>query len=178
MPPARFLNAANLVSFSRLGLAILFVLVSDNRARLLLLILAGLSDFFDGWLARRSAAKSRSGPLVDAIFDRIFALTATCVLVATGELSIWFALILLSRDIMTAIGFIVSRIIPWLRRVPFKARIAGKVVTVMQYVTLVCALAVKPAVPVLVAVLAILSVLAIIDYTLALWRGRARSGAQ
>ena len=63
--------------------------------------------------------------------------------------------------------------IPWLRPVEFKARMLGKVVTVLQLLTLAAVLAAPSAVPVLLAGVAVASLLAIADYTLALWKARA-----
>ena len=56
----------------------------------------------------------------------------------------------------------------------FQARLSGKVVTVLQLITL-AALLVAPAIaPWLIALVGVASVLSIADYTLALWRARAR----
>ena len=38
------------------------------------------------------------------------------------------------------VGFLVARMIPWLRPVEFKARVLGKVVTVLQLLTLAAVL--------------------------------------
>jgi cardiolipin synthase len=67
----------------------------------------------------------------------------------------------------------VARCIPWLRPVEFKARLLGKVVTVLQLATLAAVLVYPDAVPLLLAGVATASVLSIADYTLALWRARA-----
>jgi phosphatidylglycerophosphate synthase len=64
--------------------------------------------------------------------------------------------------------------VPWLRRVTFQARISGKVVTVLQMITLAALLLTPMLAPWLVAAVAVASVLSIADYTLALWRARAR----
>ena len=65
---------------------------------------------------------SRWGALIDPIADRVFALVAVSTFLFTGELSILGYFVMISRDIMTAIGFLVARIVPWLRPVEFKAR--------------------------------------------------------
>jgi len=72
------------------------------------------------------------------------------------------------------VGFVVARIIPWLRTVPFQARISGKVVTVLQMLTLAALLVLPAAAPWLLAIVAVASVASIVDYTLALWRARTR----
>ena len=72
----------------------------------------------------------------------------------------------------TAIGFLVARLLPALRTVPFRARLAGKLVTTLQLVTLVAVLLMPAAVPYLVGAVGVMSAVSIWDYTLALWRAR------
>jgi CDP-diacylglycerol--glycerol-3-phosphate 3-phosphatidyltransferase len=163
----------NLISCSRLVLAAGFVAAGATEARVGLIGAAAATDFLDGWLARRVRATSRWGALLDPIADRVFVLTAVATFLFTGTLSTSAYFILIMRDLATAVGFVVARIVPWLRPVEFKARILGKVVTVLQLVTLAAVLAFPSAVPVLLAAVAVASVLAIADYTLALWRARA-----
>jgi cytochrome c oxidase subunit IV len=77
------------------------------------------------------------------------------------------------RDIATAVGFLVARAIPRLRSAKFQARLAGKVVTVLQLLTFAAVLVYRPALPALLALVAVASVVSIADYTIALWRARS-----
>ena len=163
----------NIVSWSRLLLAAGFVAASEAGTRVGIIGVAAASDFLDGWLARHMKATSRWGALIDPIADRAFVLTVVATLLFTGHLSTTEYFILISRDIMTAVGFVVARTIPWLKPVQFEARILGKVVTVLQLATLAAVLVAPAVVPVLIGGVAIASVLSIADYTLALWRARA-----
>ena len=163
----------NILSLSRLLLAVLFV-PAGRSARIALICVAALTDFLDGWLARRTNTTTRWGALVDPIADRIFVLVAMVTYVLKGELSIVETLLLLSRDVATAVGFFVARAVPRLRAVEFKARFPGKVVTVLQLVTLLALVAgVQPLTP-FIALVALASAFAIADYTHAVWRARAR----
>lgn len=164
----------NVVSMSRLVLAAGFVGARGPEERLVLIGAASVTDFLDGWLARRRNAATRWGALIDPIADRVFVLAAVSAFLLSGELSVLQYFILLSRDVMTAIGFVVARLVPWLRPVEFKARYLGKLVTVLQLATLVAVLAAPRFVPALVAAVGVVSAGAILDYTLALWRSRAR----
>jgi CDP-diacylglycerol--glycerol-3-phosphate 3-phosphatidyltransferase len=151
-----------------------FVATGATEARVGLIGAAAVTDFLDGWLARRVDATSRWGALLDPIADRVFVLTVVGTFLFTGALSTGAYFILLIRDIATAVGFLVARAIPWLRSVKFQARMAGKVVTVLQLLTLAAVLVYPLAVPFLLVGVAIASVASIVDYTLALWRARAR----
>jgi phosphatidylglycerophosphate synthase len=164
----------NVVSLSRVVLAAGFVGARGAEERLVLIGAASVTDFLDGWLARRRNSATRWGALIDPIADRVFVLAAGVALRVSGDLTPLQCFVLLARDVMTAVGFAVARIVPWLRPVEFKARQLGKVVTVLQLTTFVAALVLEAAVPPLVALVGLLSVAAVVDYTLALWRARAR----
>ena len=175
MSPRRTIGSIpNLLSASRLILAAGFVATGAAEARIGLIGAAAITDVLDGWLARRVKATSRWGALLDPIADRVFVLTVVGTFLFTGALSTAAYFILIARDLATAVGFLVAKTIAWLRPVKFEARPMGKVVTVLQLLTLLAVLAWPETVPVLLAAVAVASVLAIVDYTLALWRARAR----
>lgn len=164
----------NIISSSRVLLAAAFVAAGDANARLSLVGIAGLTDFLDGWIARRGRWTSRIGALIDPIADRIFVLVAVLTFVYIGALS-WFGLlVMLSRDVMTAIGFFVARIIPWLRTVEFKARMSGKVVTTLQLITFAMLLRMPHLVTPCLWLVGLSSLYSIVDYTYALWLARSR----
>jgi len=75
---------------------------------------------------------------------------------------------------MTTIGFLVARRVSWLRPVTFKARPAGKLVTVLQLITLYLAVIRPSLAPSFVLLVGAAAAVAIVDYTLALWRARVR----
>jgi cardiolipin synthase (CMP-forming) len=164
---AQLRRLPNVLSLSRLLLAVLFV-PAGRGARVALICVAAATDFLDGWLARRANAATRWGALVDPIADRIFVLVALVTYVLNGDLSLGASLLLLARDIATALGFFVARAVPGLRGVEFKARFPGKIVTVLQLVTLLAlVVGARPLTP-FIALVAVASALAIADYTLAL----------
>lgn len=170
----RLWNIPNAISLSRTVLAVAFVLIHDNRTRIILVVIAAITDFLDGFIARIANLRSQAGALIDPISDRIFVLAAISAYLVDGHLTTGQYFIFISRDLATAIGFIVARIIPWLRPVVFRARLLGKAVTVLQLGTLVAVLVRPVATPGLILGIGLLSAVSILDYTLALWRARAR----
>ncbi len=167
------LSAPNLVSMSRLVLAAMFVALPATAARLALVIAASATDVLDGWLARRARVAPRWGALIDPIADRAFVFTVVCTYLFEGRLTTGQYFLLLSRDIATAIGFVVARSVAWLRPVAFRARPLGKAVTALQLAVLLLVLVAPEWVGPLVQVVGALSAASIVDYTLALWRARA-----
>ncbi|MEN9509692.1 MAG: hypothetical protein RLZZ621_2255 [Gemmatimonadota bacterium] len=162
----------NLVSTSRVGLAIAFVLANDVPVRLGLLITASVTDVLDGWIARRTHAASRFGALVDPVADRFFVLGVVVAYVAGGNLTVWQALLIMFRDVMSVIGWFVARNVSWLRPITFKARLAGKAVTVAQIATFLAVLLRPEWAASLVLLVGALGLIATVDYTLMLWRER------
>jgi cardiolipin synthase (CMP-forming) len=162
-----------LLSLSRLLFAGAFVAVDGAVMRAGLIGVAGLTDLLDGWLARRWNVATRLGALLDPVGDHVFALVATLTLVASGALTIPAALVLLARDIATALGFLVALAIPSLRHEEFKARWPGKLVTAFQFATLL-SVVIAPGVTIpLLVIVAITSASSIVDYAIAVWRARA-----
>ena len=167
------LSLPNVVSLTRVVCAAVVLGTHGARERAALIGIASASDFLDGWLARRRRATSRLGALLDPIADRCFVIACVISFLLDGALTTGQYLVLLMRDIATAIGFLVARSIPWLREVPFQARQLGKVVTVLQLGTLLAVVLRPTLVPTFLLAVAVVSVASIADYTLALWRARA-----
>ena len=164
----------NTVSLSRVVLALAFVLVSDPWDRIALIAVAGFTDFIDGWLARHEKSESTAGALLDPLADRIFVFVAISTYLVEGLLSTGQYFIFLTRDLATAAGFIVAKIIPTLRPAVFRARMLGKIVTVIQMITLVTILVMPETTRFLILAIGLVSLASIVDYTIALWRGRTR----
>lgn len=164
----------NTVSLSRLVLALFFVLVTDTRDRAALILAAGATDYLDGWIARRGNSATTTGALIDPFADRVFVLAAVSAYLVHGVFSTNQYFIFLSRDIMTAVGFLVAKLVPRLKPVEFKARMLGKIVTVAQLGTLLVVLLLPQVTDPLVWLVGILSAASIADYTLGLWRAREK----
>ncbi|MGH7664924.1 MAG: CDP-alcohol phosphatidyltransferase family protein [Gemmatimonadaceae bacterium] len=164
----------NLVSLSRLALAAAFVLASGITVRVTLIVAAGATDFLDGWIARRHNLSSRPGAVIDPVADRVFVFIVIVTYVVAGALSTMQAIALLLRDIATSVAWLLSRRLDWLGRVEYRARRAGKVVTVFQMATLLVVLLAPRLVNAFVLVVAALSAWAIADYAALLWRAKLR----
>ena len=162
------LTLPNVVTSLRFPLAAGFVLADGTPMRVTLIGLASATDLLDGWLARRTGSTTRSGALLDPIADKTFVLAALTAFVIHRELSLRDFATILSRDIGTAIGALVAWLMPGLTVRDFRARMPGKVVTVLQLVALlVLSVAPQWLHPIVLAI-GLASVVALADYTLAL----------
>jgi cardiolipin synthase len=168
----RLWTLPNVVSLSRLALAVAFVLSEAVATRLVLVGVATTTDYLDGWLARRRGEFSRLGALIDAGTDRAFVVTAVATLAWRGALGSLDVLVFLSRDLATAAAYLAVRRIPALRGYVFVARFPGKVLTVLQLLTLAIAILAPAQVRPMTVLLAAASVVAIADYGRSVWRAR------
>jgi len=161
MPPRVPITLPNLISFARVPLALAFLAFDQRVARLALIGAAGLTDYADGWLARRGRG-SRLGAVLDPITDKIFLVTALLSLAVAGPLTPLELLILLARDIAVAFGFAVVI----LTRAPMRlsARMPGKVVTVLQLAALVALVLLPQWKGPVIAIVGAASAVAILDY--------------
>jgi len=166
----------NTISLSRVVLALAFVLVSEPWDRIALIAVAGFTDIIDGWLARREKSESSAGALLDPLADRVFVLVAISTYLIEGRLTTGQYFIFLTRDLATAVGFVVAKIIPTLRPAVFRARMLGKIVTVVQLITLTAIIVVPELTNALVITIGIVSIASIIDCgTAAVIRSKSRS---
>ncbi len=131
-PPAsaRIWTVPNVLSMLRLAGVPLFLywaLVTEQDGRaILLLMAAGASDYFDGLIARRWQQFTRLGQLLDPAADRLYILATLLALVVRDGLPLWWALVLIGRDVVLA-GFL-----PVLRRAghgPLPVHFLGKAAT-------------------------------------------------
>jgi cardiolipin synthase len=157
----RVWTVANLLSVSRIPLAIAFAVFEEPHVRLTILAAAAASDLLDGWTARRFGS-SNLGATVDPVTDKLFSLTAFAVLALSGALAPLEVLGVLLRDILTPLGYLASVI----ARRPFTtpARAGGKAVTVGQALTLCAWLMGSPLLRPLAWATAAIGLYALADY--------------
>jgi CDP-diacylglycerol--glycerol-3-phosphate 3-phosphatidyltransferase len=100
------MNWANRLTVSRLVLTILFVAALNSRwiyastAALIIFILAGITDYFDGEIARRYGEVTNFGKLMDPLVDKIMMAAAFISLVPLGAIPAWAATTVVARDFL------------------------------------------------------------------------------
>lgn len=164
----------NLISISRLALAAAFVVIERTDTRIVFVMVALATDYLDGWIARQFGPMTRTGALLDPFADRVFVLVGVSTFLFEGTISTWEYFVMISRDLMTAVGFLVARAMPSLRAVAFQARFPGKLVTVLQLATFIAILIDPRAAKPTILVVAAVSIWAVVDYTWMLHKARAR----
>ena len=64
----------------------------------LLFIVASITDYFDGFYARKFNAVSNMGKFMDPIADKILVTSVLVALIPTGRIDPWMVIIILARD--------------------------------------------------------------------------------
>ena len=110
----RVLTVPNLLSMLRLvGVPLFLWLILVPKAdgwAVVLLALAGISDWADGKIARRWNQISRVGQILDPLADRLYILATLVGLLIRGIIPWWLVAVLVGRDIVLGIVlFILKR---------------------------------------------------------------------
>ncbi len=87
MERGRIFTLPNSISLSRLLLAFAFVVISGPWQRTVLILSAAMTDFLDGWLARRGNSSTVAGAIIDPLADRFFVLAAVSSYLVGGLLT-------------------------------------------------------------------------------------------
>jgi cardiolipin synthase len=102
-PDRRLLTVPNALSLLRLTTVPVFValFVTDRtEAAVILYAVGAWTDFFDGYIARRTGSVTEFGKLLDPLADRVFIVALAVALVATDVLPLWVALVVVVRDVL------------------------------------------------------------------------------
>ena len=103
---ARILTVPNALSLIRLlGVPLFLWLILGPHAdgwALVVLMVSGFTDWLDGYLARSWGQVSRLGQLLDPAVDRLYILAAIVGLTLRDIIPLWFALLLVARDVVLA----------------------------------------------------------------------------
>jgi len=127
----------NLLTILRMILAPVFMIALLNHTyilALIVLIVASISDFFDGFIARKFHMESKIGSIMDPVADIIFMTFTIIALVLQFGLPLWFAIIIFSRDLMILLG---GLSLYFLKAKYTKENTLGKVARFVQLFTLI-----------------------------------------
>jgi len=127
----------NSLSFFRIILIPLFVwyMVQDKTlAAAITLAVSGLTDFLDGWLARRFNWISQFGKMLDPMADKLTQVTVCLVMVIKLQQYWYFFLILFLKELLMLVlgGYLVKKGVKL-----EGAKFFGKVTTTVFYISMI-----------------------------------------
>ena len=135
-------NLPNLITLVRLGLVPVmayFAWVGDYAIALPIFLIAALTDFADGYIARRFGLVSKLGALLDPVADKLSMFLATAVLAWQSEIPIWLAVAIIGRDVVIVVGAVLLRITRG--RLDIKPTRLSKVNTAIEFAVLLLVMA-------------------------------------
>ncbi len=140
-------NVANLLTLSRLALVVVFFVTLGFQSlwAVPVLVIAGLTDLLDGWVARRFNQLTDFGRVADPVIDKILVCSGFIWLAAHSPESVlckwaawrlvvpWMAAIIVGRELLVTS----LRSVAEADGVVFQASFWGKSKMVVQFATLV-----------------------------------------
>jgi CDP-diacylglycerol--glycerol-3-phosphate 3-phosphatidyltransferase len=139
------MNLPNYITFFRIAIIPFIVLVfylpesliSDFNKSLtatLLFILAGVSDWLDGYLARKMNLESKFGAFIDPVADKLIIVSSLVVLIELDRLAAFIAIIIIGREVA------VSALREWMAGLGNSSSVAvafiGKLKTTLQFIAI------------------------------------------
>lgn len=98
----------NVLSSIRLALVPVFlflILTGSYTIALIVLATAGITDYLDGYFARRLNQVTRLGQLLDPAADRLYIFSTLVGLTITGHIPLWLAGAIVARDVMLLVVY-------------------------------------------------------------------------
>lgn len=124
----------NILSWIRIVISpLFFVLVISENSDIVCLSLpvffiGALTDYFDGWFARRMKVVSKFGKFFDPLADKFLTGFAFLAFVVLSILPLWMVLIIIFRDVLTT----VMRFMPNVSSRQFETSYTAKIKTFVQ----------------------------------------------
>lgn len=100
------MNLPNTITLCRLGLTAIFVggtameSVAGHWIALVAFVIAAISDWFDGYFARKYGMVTPLGKLLDPLADKVLVCSAFVYLSAMGFCPVWVTVLILAREFL------------------------------------------------------------------------------
>ena len=114
------------------------LLYKQMGAALALFVLAGITDALDGFVARSRGQRTDLGMVLDPVADKLLLMSAVIVLSILKELPWWFAIIVVSRDVILIGGAFILYM--FVGRISLPPSWLGKLTTGFQILTVLLAM--------------------------------------
>ena len=125
--PTKIATLPNLITLIRLLTLPVFVtmlLVNEQRAGAALLLgVLGMTDWVDGWIARRLHQTSQFGMVFDPFVDRALFVVGTGSVLIDGGVPLWFCVCILVREVFVGLMMTIGTLVGMKR---FPVSIWGK----------------------------------------------------
>ena len=106
----QFFTVPNLLSALRLALVPVFLVLlleEQNLWAIIVLAISSVTDYLDGYFARKFNQVTRLGQLLDPAADRLYIFSTLVALSITGVIPAWLAAVIIGRDFVLLIAYTV-----------------------------------------------------------------------
>lgn len=137
MISSSILNLPNLITLLRIGAIPLFlILLTDKQytEALIIFAIAGATDSLDGAIARLTNSRTTLGSYIDPLADKLLLVSSFLILTYLGFIPHWLAIMVISRDVIILVGFLVLFMITG-RAIVIRPTFVGKACTFLQLLT-------------------------------------------
>ncbi len=115
MNKSEIFTLSNLLSFLRIFLVIplyFFISESKNNLVIIIILIAMLTDWLDGYFARKFDQITELGKILDPLADKVCTTGGFIALTVYQGFPLWLTAVIISRDIIILIGslFIIKRV--------------------------------------------------------------------
>jgi CDP-diacylglycerol--glycerol-3-phosphate 3-phosphatidyltransferase len=130
------MNLPNVLTISRIFFAIVLVFLLEERTRagnisaVIIFTIASLTDFYDGYLAKKRGLISDFGKIMDPVADKILLLSTFGALAHIGMVAWWMFIVIAIREVLVT----ASRLWACRQGQVLAAERAGKIKTVVQII--------------------------------------------
>lgn len=128
-----FLTLGRLVLVPPIVILLFFPGRLPSALAALLFLIASLTDFFDGFIARRFKVESSFGRFLDPIADKVLVASSLIMLIALGRVSAWIVMLIISREV--AVSALRATTKTW--DTTLKPSPGGKLKAVLQFAAIV-----------------------------------------
>lgn len=129
-------NKLTLLRVCMIPLFMIFALIENTPCQLiavLVFLAASLTDYLDGYIARKCNLVTDFGKFMDPIADKLLVMSAMVILVSQNRMPAWVCVVMLAREFIIS-GF---RLVAAGKGTVIAAGMTGKIKTVTQMIAIV-----------------------------------------
>lgn len=129
-------NILTLVRFLLIPILIYFIAIDQIILSICTFILSGITDFLDGYIARKYNLISNFGKIMDPLADKLIQFSALVMLGLKGFIPFFIIVVIFIKEVLMGLGFLIL----YKNNVIIPALWYGKLTTIIFYAAIILSL--------------------------------------
>lgn len=128
-------NLPNILTLTRILLLPVFaatLIYQEYKIALMVYVLASITDFLDGLIARIKKQMTYFGSILDPVADKFFLITSFVLMSVSGLVPKWLTIAVISKDVIVLAGCIILYFVTHSLKV--EPSFSGKLATACQFI--------------------------------------------